>query len=64
MIELANATIRRTLSFENPYLIWLLALLSSQKSCIYSLYNVIPLILDYLYQNNTNDFPFVSTRLH
>lgn len=64
MIELANATIKRTLSFEDPYLIWLLALLSSQQSCNSSLYNVVPLIVDYLYQNNTNNFSLVSTRLH
>lgn len=63
MIELANATIRRTLSFEDPYFIWLLALLSSQQSCNSSLHNVVPLIVDYLYENNTNDFLFVSTRL-
>ena len=58
MIELANATIRRTLSFEDPYLIWLLALLSSQQSCNSSVYNVVPLIVDYLYENNTNNFTF------
>lgn len=60
MIELANATIRRTLSFEDPYLIWLLALLSSQQSCNSSVYNVVPLIVDYLYQNNTNNFSLIT----
>ncbi|KOX72449.1 hypothetical protein WN51_01549 [Melipona quadrifasciata] len=56
MTELANAATRRNLSFENPYFIWLLALLSSQKCCNTCLYNVVPLIVDYLYQNTTNNF--------
>ncbi|KOC62457.1 hypothetical protein WH47_04117 [Habropoda laboriosa] len=54
MVELAKATAKRNLSFENPYFIWLLALLSSQISCNTYFYNLVPFIVDYLYQNTAN----------
>ncbi|CAK9828657.1 hypothetical protein ANTRET_LOCUS6141 [Anthophora retusa] len=54
MIELAKAVAKRNLSFENSYFIWLLALLSSQISCNMYFYNLIPLVVDYLYQNTPN----------
>lgn len=60
MIELATAITKRNISFENPYIIWLLALLSSQISCNKYLYNTIPKIVDYVYQNVTNNFTAVT----
>ncbi|OAD54881.1 hypothetical protein WN48_06081 [Eufriesea mexicana] len=60
MIELVTATTKRNISFENSYIIWLLALLSSQISCNKYLYNTIPIIVDYLYQNVTNNFTAIT----
>ncbi|CAL7941138.1 unnamed protein product [Xylocopa violacea] len=60
IIELTKATTERELSFESPYFIWLLALLSSQVACNAYLYSVVPLIVDYLYRNIINDFINIS----
>ncbi|XP_076244139.1 uncharacterized protein LOC143185219 [Calliopsis andreniformis] len=55
LVELVKATTERQLSFEHPYFIWLLALLSSENLCISYLHNVVHLIVEYLYQNFKNN---------
>ncbi|XP_076647538.1 uncharacterized protein LOC143356053 [Halictus rubicundus] len=60
MIELVKTSTQRNLSFENPYFIWLLALLSSHIVCNTYLYNTVPLVVDYLHQNATNNITAVT----
>lgn len=55
IIELVKVTTERQLSFEDPYFLWLLALLSSQVVSITYLHNTVPLIVDYLHQNIGNN---------
>lgn len=51
LIELAKVTTGRALSFETPYMIWLLALLSSHEACNAYMCNVVSPAIDYLHQN-------------
>ncbi|KZC14499.1 hypothetical protein WN55_06960 [Dufourea novaeangliae] len=60
MIELVKASAERNLNFENSYFSWLLALLSSHVACNTYLYNTVPLVVDYLYQNITNNIAAIT----
>nr|XP_033342349.1 uncharacterized protein LOC117229740 [Megalopta genalis]XP_033342350.1 uncharacterized protein LOC117229740 [Megalopta genalis]XP_033342351.1 uncharacterized protein LOC117229740 [Megalopta genalis] len=60
MVELVKTCTERIVSFENPYFIWLLALLSSHAVCNTYLYNTVPLMLDYLHQNTANNITAVT----
>ncbi|XP_078047146.1 uncharacterized protein LOC144475282 [Augochlora pura] len=60
MVDLVKASIDRIVSFENPYFIWLLALLSSHAVCNTYLYNTVPLMLDYLHENTKNDITTIT----
>ncbi|XP_029037577.2 uncharacterized protein LOC114873428 isoform X1 [Osmia bicornis bicornis] len=60
MVELTRVTTERSLSFERSYMIWLLALLSSQEPCNIYVYNVVPLIVDYLHQSIKNNYTAVT----
>ncbi|XP_076756359.1 uncharacterized protein LOC143426654 isoform X2 [Xylocopa sonorina] len=60
IIQLTKATMKSNLSLGSPYFIWLIALLSSQIACNAYLYSIVPLIVDYLYGNITNNFRNIS----
>ncbi|XP_053997498.1 uncharacterized protein LOC128886552 [Hylaeus anthracinus] len=60
IIELVKVATERNLSFETPYFIWLLALLSSRAICNIYLYKTMHSIVDYLYQNATNNITTVT----
>lgn len=60
MVELTRVTTERSLSFKNSYMIWLLALLSSQEPCNIHVYNVVPFMVDYLHQSIKNNYAAVT----
>lgn len=49
MAELVQVIIKRNLLYENPNLIWLLALLSSSTICTTHLHSILSQIVDHLY---------------
>nr|XP_012154459.1 PREDICTED: uncharacterized protein LOC100878399 [Megachile rotundata] len=60
LIELARVTAGRGLCFESPYMIWLLALLSSHEPCNAHICNVASPVIDYLHQNTKNNHATVT----
>ncbi|XP_076168336.1 uncharacterized protein LOC143147186 [Ptiloglossa arizonensis] len=60
IINLVKIATQRNLSFEDPYFVWLLALLSSQVACNIYLHNVVPSIVDYLYENTINGITAIT----
>lgn len=60
MIELASTITERKFTHEDPYFLWLLALLSSKKACSTYVCKMVPQVIEYLYQNARKDFEDVT----
>lgn len=54
MSELVQVIIKRNILYENPYYIWLLALLSSSSICAEYLHAILSQVVDYLYLTFSN----------